>query len=253
MNSPPPVKKSSIAEITALAASFADAGRAKGFRVERFGEIEGCPLFALTKRTAGLHPRIYLSSGIHGDEPAPPRALLRLIERGFFDGRATWFLCPLLNPAGLARGTRENSAAVDLNRDYKDLMSAETRAHRSWLQRQPLFDVTVSLHEDWEAKGFYLYELNPDLRPSLAQPIIEAVTPLCPIDQSAEIDGREARGGIIRPLSDPLLREKWPESIYLRAHHTTLTYTIETPSALPLEQRVAAHCVAVEAAVRDLR
>jgi protein MpaA len=253
VNSAPPVKKSSIAEVTQLAATFADAGRAAGFRVERFGEIEGCPLFALTKRAAGVLPRIYLSSGIHGDEPAPPRALLRLLERGFFDGRATWFLCPLLNPGGLARGTRGNPDEVDLNRDYKDLVSTEARAHRSWLQRQPLFDVTISLHEDWEAKGFYLYELNPNQRPSLAEPIIDAVAAVCPIDQSPEIDGREARGGIIRPLSDPLLREKWPESIYLRAHHTTLTYTIESPSALPLEQRIAAQCVAVETAVGALR
>jgi protein MpaA len=252
VNSPLPVKKSSIAEVSTLATGLADAGRAAGFRVERFGEVEGCPLFALTKRTAGIRPRIYLSSGIHGDEPAPPRALLRLLERGFFDDRATWFLCPLLNPAGLARGTRGNPDDVDLNRDYKDLVSAEVRAHRSWLQRQPLFDVTLCLHEDWEATGFYLYELNPDNRPSLAQPIIDAVAAVCPIDHSPEIDGRESRAGIIRPLGDPLLREKWPEAIYLRAYHTTLTYTVETPSALPLEQRIAAQCAAVEAAVGQL-
>jgi len=252
VKSPPPVKKSSIAEVSALAARFAGAGHAAGFRLETFGAAEGCPLFALTKRTTGIHPRIYLSSGMHGDEPAPPLALLRLLERGFFGGQATWFLCPLLNPAGLARGTRGNADDVDLNRDYRHLAAAEVRAHRGWLQRQPPFSVTLSLHEDWEANGFYLYELNPENRPSLAQPIIDAVTAGCPIDQSAEIDGREARGGIIRPIADPLLRELWPESIYLRVHHTTLTYTIETPSGLPLEQRIAAHCTAVETAVARL-
>jgi protein MpaA len=60
------------------------------------------------------------------------------------------------------------------------------------------------------------------------------------------IDGRESTAGIIRPISDPLLREKWPESIYLRAHHTTLTYTLESPSALPLPQRIACIRAAVE-------
>jgi murein peptide amidase A len=253
VNSTPAVKKSSIEEVIALAAAFAEAGRAAGYRLERFGEVEGCPLFALTKRTPGPGPRIYLSSGIHGDEPAPPQTLLRLLEHGVLDARATWFLCPLLNPAGLARGTRENADGVDLNRDYKDFRSAETRAHAGWLQRQPLFDLTLCLHEDWESHGYYLYELNPEQRPSLAEPIIDAVAPICPIEQSPLIDGREARGGIIRPVTDPLMRETWPESIYLRAHHVTLSYTLETPSALPMEQRVAAHCAAVEAAVGGLR
>jgi len=148
VDSSPSVKKSSIAGVITLAGQFADAGRAAGFRVERYGESEGCPLFALTRRTPGPRPRLYLSTGIHGDEPAPPLALLRLIERGFFDRRAHWFLCPLINPAGLARGTRENADGLDLNRDYKDCRSAEIRAHIAWLERQPPFDFTMCLHED---------------------------------------------------------------------------------------------------------
>jgi protein MpaA len=248
----PPVKNSSIENVIALAAQLADAGRARGFRVEVFGEIDGCPLLALTKRTPGPRPRIYLSAGMHGDEPAPPQALLSLLERGILDERATWFVCPLLNPSGLARGTRENAGGLDLNRDYKDLRSAETQAHAAWLRHQPNFDLTVCLHEDWESTGFYLYELNPGNRPSLAGPIIAAVTKVCPIDPSLLIDGREAQGGIIRPSGDPLLREKWPEAIYLRAHHTTLGYTLETPSAFPLAQRITAHCAAVETAIAGL-
>jgi len=234
-----------------LAAHLQAAGRTAGFRVEPFGEAAGCPLFALTKRTPGPRPRIYLSAGIHGDEPAPPLALLEMIATGVFSDGATWFLCPLLNPAGFLRGTRENASGLDLNRDYKDLRSAEIAAHAAWLRRQPNFDLSLCLHEDWESKGFYLYELNPTARPSLAEPMIAAVTPLCAIDEAAEIDGRKVDvRGIIRPVSDPLMRENWPEAIYLRAHHTTLSYTLETPSAFPLPQRIAAMRAAVEAALR---
>jgi murein peptide amidase A len=233
----------------ALAARFADAGRAAGFRVETFGATGAGPLLALTKRTPGVRPRIYLSAGIHGDEPAAPLALLAMLEAGAFDARAHWFLCPILNPDGLARGIRENAAGLDLNRDYKDLVSAETRAHVGWLRRQPRFDVTLSVHEDWESTGYYLYELNPDQRPSLAEPILTAVAAVCPIDHSPLIDGRESRGGILRPVSDPLLRERWPEPIYLRFLHTTLTYTLESPSAFPLAQRLTAHRTALETAI----
>jgi hypothetical protein len=243
------VKDSPLGPISAFVARCEIAGRAAGFSVEQFGFIDGCPLIALTKRSRGLRPRISLSAGIHGDEPAPPLALLSLIEAGTLDDRATWFVVPILNPTGLAQGIRENADGIDLNRDYKALKSAEIQAHVKWLQRQPNFDVTIAVHEDWESTGYYLYELNPTGRPSLAEPIIEAVTPLCPIDHSPLIDGRESKAGILRPVADPLLRELWPESIYMRAHHTTLTYTIESPSAFPLSQRVAAHRRAIETAI----
>src|SRR4051812_28951415 len=147
------------------------AGRAAGFRVEPFGDVGGLPLFSLTKRTPGPRPRIYISAGIHGDEPAPPLALLELIEHGILDGRAVWFICPLLNPLGFARRTRENADGIDLNRDYRALRSLEIQAHARWLQRQPNFELSLCLHEDWESRGYYLYELNPNDRPSLARPI----------------------------------------------------------------------------------
>lgn len=233
-----------------LVARFGRAARARGFRIEEFGSIAGCPLIALTKRAAGVRLRIYLSSGIHGDEPAPPLALLEMLEAGVFDDRANWLICPLLNPMGFTRATRETEGGVDLNRDYRHLVSAEIRQHTRWLQRQPNFDLAFCLHEDWESLGFYLYELNPENRPTLAEPMIEAVARVCPIETAAIIDGRESNApGIIRPIADPLLREMWPEAIYLRAHHTALTYTLESPSALPMATRVAALRTAVESAL----
>lgn len=231
---------------------FAAAAGRVGFKSTTFGEIAGHPLLAHTKRTPGPRPRFYLSSGVHGDEPAPPWALLRLMEEGFFDARATWFICPLLNPSGFLRKTRENFAGTDLNRDYKTPQSAEVQAHVRWLQRQPAFDLVLCLHEDWESQGFYLYELNPLNRPTLADAMIEAARAHVPIESSALIDGRESAGpGIIRPVSDPLLRDTWPEAIYLRNHHGPLHYTIETPSLLPLEQRITVQCAVIQAALEE--
>jgi murein peptide amidase A len=241
--------KAAPADPVALVARLDKAGSKAGFRREVFGEIGGCPLIAMTKRTAGIRPRIYFSAGIHGDEPATTLALLSLIESGDLDGRATWFLCPLLNPDGLARGVRENAAGTDLNRDYRSPASPEVQAHVRWLRSQPNFDMAVCVHEDWESKGFYLYELNPDKRASAAQPMIAAAGKACPIDMSPLIEGREARGGIIRPVLNPEERELWPESIYLQVNHTRLSYTIETPSSLPIETRVTTHRGAVRAAI----
>lgn len=229
---------------------FATAASQAGFAAKPYGEINGYPLLAYTKRMPGRRPRVYLSSGMHGDEPAPPWALLRLLEEGFFNTRCTWFLCPLLNPTGFPKNTRENFAGVDLNRDYKSLQAAETIAHVAWLQHQPRFDLVLCVHEDWEAQGFYLYELNLGGHPTLAPAMIAAAGEHGPIESAAVIDGRErAEPGIIRPVSDPLLRDTWPEALYLAYQHSTLNYTLETASAQPLEQRITTQCAVLRAAV----
>jgi hypothetical protein len=246
------VKAAPVIEPRTLAERFSTAARAGGFHVGRFGSVRGYPLLALTKPAPiEGRPSVYLSAGIHGDEPAAPLALLRLLEAGTLDARASWYLCPLLNPTGLAAGTRDNAEGVDLNRDYRHSATIEVAAHIAWLRQQPAFVLSLCLHEDWEAKGFYLYELNPENRPSLAGPMIAAAAEICPIDPSDVIDGRPAAGGIIRPPGDPAGRERWPEAIYLRAHHTTLSYTLESASSLPLEKRVAALSRAAEAGLRQ--
>src|ERR1700679_3493778 len=98
-----------------LVAPFEAGGAQGGFCLEIFGTVGAWPLIAMTKKATGPPPPIYLSAGIHGDEPAPPLALLSMFEAGDFDDRATWFICPLLNPDGMANGTRENASGIDLN------------------------------------------------------------------------------------------------------------------------------------------
>jgi predicted deacylase len=243
------VKASSL-DPAGFGRQFAEAARLQGFRAEPLGEAGGAPLVAYTKRTPGPRPRLYISSGIHGDEPAPPLALLRMLEAGLFDDRATWFLCPLLNPSGFLNGTRENAGGIDLNRDYKSLRAEEIAAHVRWLERQPRFDTAFCLHEDWEATGFYLYELNAATLPSLAETVLTAVRVHGPIETAVLIDGREISApGIIRPAGDPRLRESWPEAVYLCVHHTHRCYTLETASSLPLEQRILKQMAAMQAAL----
>ncbi|HSU53242.1 MAG TPA: M14 family metallocarboxypeptidase, partial [Candidatus Dormibacteraeota bacterium] len=162
---------------------------------------------------------------------------------------ALW-ICPCLNPTGFLAGRRENDDGLDLNRQYLELKAAETLAHMDWLSRQPHFDLSLCLHEDWESHGFYVYELNPDEQSSLAEAIVNAAAELCPIDMSDVIEGRAARNGIIRPSLDPRSRPQWPESFYLLTNKTRLSYTLEGPSDFPLEARVSALVAAVKAAVK---
>lgn len=220
-----------------------------GWQIETLAVAPGLELPAIRRRAPRATHRIYISAGIHGDEPAGPLAVRELLKENSWPEHADLWLCPCLNPTGFPRNTRENASGVDLNRDYKHRRSAEVRAHIAWLERQPDFDLCLCLHEDWEAHGFYVYEVNPDHRPSLAAKMVEAVRAICPIDHSPLIDGREAEAGIIRPNIDPALRPEWPEAFYLVMHKTRLSYTLEAPSDFPLALRAAALVTAMKAAM----
>lgn len=198
------------------------------------------------------HPRLYISAGIHGDEPAGPLAAMKLLQENCWPDNVEIILLPCLNPVGFVLNRRENGEGIDLNRDYRNSKSAETRAHFAWLERQPKFDIYLCLHEDWESHGFYLYEQNPDHQPSVADKIIAVVRNVCPVDRSELIEGRPAKDGVIRPNIQPDERPDWPEAFYLITSKSRLGYTLEAPSDFPLITRINALVIAVQTAARFL-
>jgi hypothetical protein len=195
---------------------------------------------ALRRPVAAPRKHIYISAGIHGDEPAGPLAVLRLLNENRWPADASLWLCPCLNLTGFRANRRENEGGFDLNRDYRHLQTAEVRAHIEWLKSQPDFNIALCLHEDWESHGFYVYELNPDKNPSFAEKIIAEVSEICPVDISPVIEKWPAENGIIRPDVVPSERPQWPEALYLIMNKTRMSYTLEAPSDFPLETRVAA-------------
>lgn len=230
-----------------------------GWREERIEPRPGVSLYFYQRPSpiAAQNPkasvrRIYISAGIHGDEPAGPLAVQTLVRENQWPEDAEIWLCPCLNPTGFLSNTRENDQGIDLNRDYLHRQSAEVIHHLRWLDALPSMDLALCLHEDWEAGGFYCYELNPDNQRSCAEPMVQAVSRICPIEKAAVIDGREAdKPGIIRPSIDPTSRPQWPEAFHLLVYKTRLSYTLESPSDFPLTTRVAALVVATHAAMES--
>jgi murein peptide amidase A len=240
-------------DILAVLREIEIAAQHHGWTSEAFYETGELKLPALHRKPeAGIQnpkSRIYISTGIHGDEPAGPLVALKLLQENHWPVNAEIFLLPCLNPIGFTMNTRGNSSGIDLNRDYRNPKAAETRAHIAWLERQPKFDLYLCLHEDWESHGFYLYEQNPDNKISLAGKMIAAVKKVCPIDLSEIIEGRAAQGGILRPNILPQERPDWPEALYLISHKARQGYTLEAPSDFPLPTRVNALVAAVNAAL----
>jgi Predicted deacylase len=242
-------------DIDAVLSDCLAAAKTHRWAIEEIPVPSKPSLFALTRSPSGnTHDaaRIYISTGIHGDEPAGPLAVRQLLQENQWPENASLSLIPCLNPTGLRLNRRENDQGVDLNREYLDTKAPETLAHINWLSRQTSFDLCMCLHEDWESDGFYVYELNPDNRPSLADHIVAQVAEVCPLDLSEIIEGRPAQRGIIRPSVDPRSRPQWPEAFYLLTYKTRLSYTLEAPSDFPLPTRVAALVAGVHAALAAL-
>jgi len=118
-------------------ALLSDAGAV----VESYGEVGGYPLmgYSLLREdpdSEEILPLVYLSAGMHGDEPAGPESLLTLLEDGLLDREMSFLICPMLNPEGFGLGTRENASGRDMNRDYFYLRNVEVQGHVKWLENK---------------------------------------------------------------------------------------------------------------------
>lgn len=255
--------------IDALLGEILQSAKEHGWVHEPILGEEGCNLFGLSRVSPAATKSAYISSGIHGDEPAPPLAILDLLWRDEWPAEWNIYLCPCLNPTGFRANTRENAGGIDLNRDYFESTSKEVQAHIAWLERQPRFSVAMSLHEDWEAAGFYFYQLGPLSVEPVIHYILGELTHVCTIDESSVIDRLPAKEGVldlafhslqmnealIDGLGDlpsdasqlPGSRSIWSEPVFLINRKTRVSYTFESGSAFPLELRVQALTHAVDA------
>lgn len=208
----------------------------------QWGKRDAWPLISLVlgdRRKEG--PVVYISSGIHGDEPAGVLALQEWIQEISPNLKGTWILVPLLNPGGWDMRSRENPDSQDLNRDYGSPVSIEITQHQKWLDTLPPVDMFLSLHEDYETEGYYLYCLNT---PKLGHHILKSVSRIMPLQESPEVDGNPLSEGMV-VTGDPgsLLKEmpSWPEALWFYDRFPkAMNITSETPSMVSLPLRIAA-------------
>jgi len=240
-----------------FAEELKDLARRKGFDVAEIANISGHPIIALT-RNADRNPdkaaSLYLSSGVHGDEPAGPLAIRKLIECDLLPRSLNLSILPLINPIGIEAQTRENGAGHDLNRDFRFPANPETQAAKRFIDALPPIDLSLCLHEDWESKGFYMYGISPHPNNLRFRQIISEVSHIGPIETASEIDGSPAENGLISRSEtlDLESRNDWPEAFLLYSSNEHIHITSETPSSLPIEPRVEMQTTLVQSAIKHL-
>lgn len=215
-----------------------------------YGVVQECPLYVLERKSRLEDaPHVYVSAGIHGDEPAGTMALLRMLQQRLFSPKVSWTIFPCLNPTGMIAAKRESFQGMDLNRDFGKAESTETSHHISWLENHGIldFDYSIFMHEDWESKGAYLYSLDDDHR--LGREILSSWKESIPVESALEIDGHTAEDGLIADkdsLAEWEGRDDLPEAVYFKQQWDRKSLTIETPSTAYLADRVDAQVLAVQ-------
>ena len=208
---------------------------------------------------------VFLSAGMHGDEPAGVEALLRFLElsnRRTGEGIKKWYdkyqftIIPCINPTGLENGTRENIKGIDLNRKFGGKAGKDTPEEVRILQRAvegKRLDLYIDFHEDIEGEGFYLYEVLHKGGRCVGGEIIADMSMRYTIDLRDRIDGFHNFRGVICPQKEektfPVRRSNLPFPLYMYLNGTQSCLTMESPTLFPWEDRVAMHLTAMEIAL----
>ena len=198
---------------------------------------------------------IYISAGIHGDEPAGAEALVTWAEQNIETlSEFPCMILPCLNPWGLVNNRRMDQEGRDLNRLFHRNDVPVISAVKA-LIKPSRFDVSLMLHEDYDGQGIYLYETER-AAPFWAESLIRLAQRIIPADRRARIDRRKCtKPGIVRRKVSmkTFLTIGFPEAIHLHIYHSKRTFTIETPSEFALDQRVAAHVAIIDECARRVR
>ncbi len=237
-----------------LVARWRRVARAAGLKLAAFAQAGDFPVYALSTRDHA-DGGLYVSAGIHGDEPAATEGLLQWAETrlpALVRGRCPLplLILPCLNPWGLVNNCRSNEEGKDLNRlfDRDDVTPI-----RAWKQlvADRRFALALALHEDYDARGTYLYETHRRA-PDWGADLLARCQGTLPLENRRRIEGRTFRNGVFlrrRGLENIPFH---PEAIHLYLRHSPHVITFETPSEFGLARRVRAHVLLVEECVRRL-
>ncbi len=220
--------------------------------LQRYHNVDGVHLYCLVPRC--IHrgaPWIYLSAGVHGDEPAGTEGLAAWAE-----GNSERFasvnpmIFPCLNPWGLVNNCRTDSAGRDLNRLFHRTDLPLFAAWRARLGARR-FALALNLHEDFDGQGVYVYELHRGNVSPWGERIVAAAARHVPVDARTRIDvsRTKAPGVIRRRITRKAFSDfGYPEAVALHFEYARRTLTVETPSEFGLDCRVAAQQAALTAA-----
>jgi hypothetical protein len=190
-------------------------------------------------RQGGNYLRLGVFAGIHGDETGGVLGSLAFIKALVKKSRVAegWeiFIYPVCNPQGFEDNTRFTRRGGDLNRQFwQARREPEVRILQKQLESLR-FDGIVSLHADDTSDGMYGFARGAQITREVLRPVLAAAGKILPVNGAEQIDGFQAREGIVNGcyegvLGAPPTQRPKPFEIIL-----------ETPQLADLELQAQAH------------
>ncbi len=204
------------------------------------GAVDDSPIYLFQLQSRSCNPKqILITGGVHGDEPAGVEAAMSFLARDNTKllNHFSFVVIPCINPYGFIHDIRENKDNVDINRSFETDDVLEVTIVKEAISNMH-FTMTIDFHEDYEVKGFYLYE-GIQNQQYLGPHIANVVKSIGPIDtEDSGEDTTAISQGVYKVAA------KWGTkglAPYLMHYHSEHAIIPETPTVWEMDQRVALH------------
>ena len=191
-------------------------------------------------------PTVFLSAGMHGDEPAGVHAIIRFLNTDLhrYTDRFNFVALPCLNPSGFDTGIHNTASGLNLNDHFgKQSGDAVVRIIEAKLKSlAPSILLAFDLHEDnsGDQRGCYVYEKISKSTDRIAHRVLEILAPT-DICKQPVIYGETNVNGVIEENLDGSQAASGSLDWYLKANGAHHVMVVETPSVWPIEKRIQTH------------
>lgn len=236
------------------------------YKVQEIGaDCKENPLLQITTpRGNSSSKNVLLSAGVHGSEPAGVMALIDFLKNHVreYTNDFQFHVYPCINPSGYERNTRDTAQGINPNKEFKKGTTVpESNSFIKSLRKKYLF--SIDHHEtnpfdepgvvssDIHPQGCYLYEAAKKSDLYMGKKIILRLRKeKFPISYLPTIYGDKNDNGLITPASsgESGLTATLSAALdaFMIANHTQHAFTFETPTHLPLQQRIDAHITVIK-------
>ncbi len=238
-------------DVNATMRRWKDIAKAAGLVPERLGKQAEFVVTAYRPRVQypDKAPWIYLSAGVHGDEPGAVLGLLEWAESNAdLIARHPFLIIPCFSPWGITHNRRNDPDDRDPNRFFNAPEYGYMATWRDFVGSRKL-RLALTLHEDFDTGGTYAYELS-NRAEFRAEVYLAAAAHAIPPDSGKSIEGISIKNGVIRRKRGVPDMPGQPEAIVLHLAGAQVTLTFETPSEFSLFLRAQAQSLFIDAAVR---
>jgi hypothetical protein len=238
----------SPADVAQLIRELTEWSHKRNLSVTPLGRVGEDAILLLLPRDVFDTPNILIAAGFHGEEPAGCWSILRFLKTAPEElvRRANVSFLPLVNPTGMRVGRRYNDWEENPNRGFCPSSADQLQPSREGqiLIESLARDGFLSLHEDVDQQGFYLFVYGEGKTPGpLARTLHQTESRFFAPCPDGPIEDDFVCGGIAEARCDGTFED------YLFHQGVPRTACTETPGALAADRRVAANVALITAFV----